>query len=129
MSGRFLLDTNIIIALLNGDAAVTRQFQDDPEAYLPVIAVGELYFGARRSSRVESNVLRLEGLIKATAVLGCDRVTAEFYGRIKSLLRQKGRPLPENDLWIAAISQQHELTLITRDQHFHEIEDLAINTW
>lgn len=129
MNGRFLLDTNVIIALLNRDEAVARHFRRDPEAYLPVIAVGELYYGARRSARVEANVRRLEDLITVAAVLGCDKRTAEYYGRIKNLLRSKGRPLPDNDLWIAAISQQHGLTLITRDQHFSQIEGLALDTW
>lgn len=129
MNGRFLLDTNVIIALLNGDEGVAGHFRRDPEAYLPVIAVGELYYGARRSSRVEANVGRLEHLITVAAVLGCDKRTAEFYGRIKNLLRSKGRPVPDNDLWIAAISQQHGLTLITRDQHFRQIEGLALDTW
>lgn len=129
MNGRFLLDTNVIIALLHGDEAVARHFRRDPEAYLPVIAVGELYYGARRSARVEANVRRLEDLITVAAVLGCDKRTAEFYGRIKNLLRSKGRPVPDNDLWIAAISRQHGLTLITRDQHFRQIEGLALDTW
>ena len=129
MNGRFLLDTNVIIALLNGEEAIIRRFRADPEAYLPVTAVGELYFGAHRSSRVEANMRRLEELVKVAEVLGCDRFTAEVYGRIKNLLRAKGRPIPDNDLWIAAISQQHGLTLITRDQHFRQIPGLVLDTW
>jgi tRNA(fMet)-specific endonuclease VapC len=129
MNGRFLLDTNVIIALLNGEEVVTRRFRMDPEAYLPVIAVGELYYGAHHSARVTANVQRLDELTTMAAVLVCDKLTAQYYGRIKNLLRSKGRPVPDNDLWIAAISQQHGLTLISRDQHFSQIEGLAWETW
>ena len=129
MNGRFLLDTNVIIALLNGEEAVARHFRQDPEAYLPVIAVGELFYGARRSARAEANVRRVEDIIRVAAVLSCDKLTAEYYSKTKDLLRSKGRPIPDNDLWIAAISQQHALTLITRDQHFWQIPGLALDTW
>lgn len=129
MNGRFLLDTNVIIALLNGEEAVARHFGQDPEAYLPVIAVGELFYGAHRSARVEANVRQLEELIRVAAVLSCDKLTAEYYAKTKNLLRLKGRPIPDNDLWIAAISQQHALTLVTRDQHFWQIPGLALDSW
>ncbi len=129
MNGRFLLDTNIIIALLNGEEVVTRRFRMDPEAYLPVIAVGGLYYGAHHSARVKTYVQRLEDLTRIATVLECDKLTAHYYGRIKNVLRSKGRPVPDNDLWIAAISQQHGLTLISRDRHFSQIEGLAWETW
>lgn len=48
---------------------------------------------------------------------------------IKSRLRKKGRPIPENDIWIAATAQEHALVLVTRDPHFQEIEDLRVESW
>lgn len=62
-------------------------------------------------------------------MLGCDTDTARRYGDIKHGLRVKGSPLPENDIWIAAIALQHNLTLATRDAHFREIPNLNTNPW
>jgi tRNA(fMet)-specific endonuclease VapC len=55
--------------------------------------------------------------------------TAQQYGEIKNALRAKGRPIPENDLWIAALSLQYGLTVVTRDDHFNAIDGLPIATW
>jgi len=65
----------------------------------------------------------------SNSVLTCDMDTAKKYGIIKSVLRMKGRPIPENDIWIAAITLQHNLILATRDPHFDEIENLNVEFW
>lgn len=57
-------------------------------------------------------------------MLGCDAETARQYGEVKNRLRLKGRPLPENDIWIAALALQYDLILVTRDGHFQEVENL-----
>lgn len=54
---------------------------------------------------------------------------AQQYGQIKDKLRRIGRPIPENEIWIAAIAQQHDLALVTRDGHFGLVENLAVATW
>ncbi|GAA6622656.1 PIN domain-containing protein [Scytonema sp. NUACC26] len=59
----------------------------------------------------------------------CDLVTATQYGQIRNLLRQKGRPIPDNDIWIAAVAIQYQLTLISRDAHFQEVEGLWVERW
>jgi tRNA(fMet)-specific endonuclease VapC len=71
----------------------------------------------------------VEELAEETTVLSCDAGTAAQYGEIKNQLRAKGRPLPENDIWIAAIAIQHGLTLVSRDRHFEEIEALPHEVW
>lgn len=91
--------------------------------------LGELYFGVYKSAHPEQNVRRIEEFVAASVVLVCDAVTATHYGRIKKVLREKGRPLPENDIWIAALAQQHNLTVVSRDQHFKEIESLTVEAW
>jgi tRNA(fMet)-specific endonuclease VapC len=55
--------------------------------------------------------------------------TARQYGEVKNRLRLKGRPLPENDVWIAALALQHDLILVTRDAHFQEVENLQPVAW
>jgi tRNA(fMet)-specific endonuclease VapC len=129
MNGRFLLDTNVVIGLMRGDDAVTSRLDPHVRLYLPSIVVGELFFGAYRSGRVQHNLERLKLLTRTLPVLACDPGTADRYGLLKHELRKKGRPVPENDIWVAAISQQHGLTLITRDQHFREFDSLSAEIW
>jgi len=129
MSGRYLLDTNIIIDLLADVEAVKIRLADAEEAFVPSIAIGELYYGAEKSTRPEENVGRIEQFASVITVLGCDTQTARHYGQVKNQLRVKGRPIPENDLWIAAVARQHALTLVTRDKHFSDIDDLPTVGW
>ena len=129
MSGSVLLDTNIVIGLFANDQAILARLSKTDHIFISSIVLGELYFGACKSAHPDQNVRRVEELISANAVLVCDAVTAAHYGRIKKALREKGRPLPENDIWIAALAQQHGLTVISRDQHFKEIESLPLEAW
>ena len=129
MNGKHLLDTNIIIALFRKDQNVQDQMAASPEVFVPAIAVGELYCGARRSAHVEKNMNQIREFAENTTVLACENTTAEHYARIKNDLKTKGHPLPENDVWIAAIAKQHSLTVVTRDQHFKEIDGLLLAEW
>jgi tRNA(fMet)-specific endonuclease VapC len=124
MSGRLLMDTNIVIALFGGDPAAIERLEDKPAVFLCVPVLGELRYGALASSRVEQNLARLDEFSKMVAVLPCDSETALYYSAIRFGLRKKGRPIPENDVWIAAIARQHKLILLSRDSHFQEIEGL-----
>jgi tRNA(fMet)-specific endonuclease VapC len=126
MSGRYLLDTNIIIALF---AAVKTHLAETDEVFISSIAIGELCFGARKSTRVQDNLARVDDFAGSNVVLACDTETARRYGEIKELLRACGRPIPENDIWIAAIALQHELTLATRDAHFEAVEGIRLAAW
>lgn len=119
MSGRVLLDTNIVIALLAREEPVLKRLEDAESVFVPSIVIGELFFGAERSARASENTARISEFAARSSVLACDSETARYYGRIKSQLREAGRPIPENDIWIAA--QQHDLTLISRDTHFDEV--------
>ena len=114
MSGRCLLDTNIVIALLADEASVKSRLAQAEEVFVSSIAIGELFFGARKSTRPDVNLARIDEFAAVSVVLGCETETARRYGDLKNTLRLKGRPLPENDIWIAAIALQHDLTLITR---------------
>ncbi|HEY76887.1 MAG TPA: type II toxin-antitoxin system VapC family toxin [Thermoflexia bacterium] len=129
MNGRFLLDTNILIALFANDNSVRTHLAKAPEVFIPTIAIGELFYGAWKSQRTQENLKRIEDLILETPILGCGVETARLYGRVKSTLRIKGHPIPENDIWIAAIALEHNLTLVTRDAHFAEIPDLSTTAW
>jgi tRNA(fMet)-specific endonuclease VapC len=129
VSGSYLLDTNIVIAFFSGDSAVIDQFDQAAEILLPSIVLGELIFGARKSGRASENLARIEDFGQQVVVLNCDSDTARQYGAIKHALRLKGRPIPDNDIWIAALARQYQLTLITRDTHFAEVDDLPSEIW
>lgn len=126
VSGRVLLDTNAVIALFAGEPAVVEMVASKTAVFLCVPVVGELRYGALASARVEQNLARLDEFVRAVAVLPCDTESAAFYSAVKFELRKKGRPIPENDVWIAAIARQHGLSLISRDVHFQGIDGLAL---
>jgi len=130
MSGRYLLDTNVIIALFARAQTVLDRLAAADAVFVPVVALGELYYGARKSGRVAQNLDRIDELAAATTLLECNRATAQRYGEIKNDLRAKGRPIPENDIWIGAVGMQHDLTVATRDDaHFSQISGLRREVW
>jgi tRNA(fMet)-specific endonuclease VapC len=129
MGGKFLLDTSVLVALFADDASVKEKLVQADEVFIPVIAVGELYYGALKSQRVQENLAIMDKLVEDSVVLGCGVETARCYGEIKNALRVRGRPIPENDLWIAAIALEHDLCVATRDEHFREIGTLTVDIW
>ena len=129
MSGKYLLDTNIIIALLANESPAREGVAGADYVFASSVAIGELCFGARKSRRPQQNLARVEEFAASCPVLGCDTETGRRYGELKNALRLKGRPLPENDIWVAAIALQHGLTLVSRDAHFNHIDDLALAVW
>src|SRR5437660_3535971 len=98
MNGRFLLDTSILIAIFAGDPYVREHLTQPGEIFVPIVALGELYYGAGKSTRAEANIKRIDEFAASCAVLGCDIDTSRHYGQIKHSLRLKGRPIPENDI-------------------------------
>ena len=81
MSGRFLLDTNIIIGLLRHEGSILDAMADATEVFIPVVARGELYFGAARLGRPETNRAVLDQFIEGRVLLPCDVAVAREYGR------------------------------------------------
>lgn len=129
MNGKLLLDTNIVIAIFAKEAVVQASLTNATEVFIASIVLGELYYGAYKSSRVTENVAKINEFAANNSILVCDTKTAKEYGQIKNNLRAKGRPIPENDIWIAALAKQYGLTLVTRDGHFGEVDGLAIEAW
>jgi len=94
MSGRYLLDTNIIIALFANEASVIHNLAQADQVFIPSIAIGELHYGARKSGRTQQNLERIEEFVANNRIIDCDIHTACKYGDVKNKLRIKGRPLP-----------------------------------
>jgi len=129
MSGKYLLDTNIVIALFADEPILTDKIAKAEDISVPAVVIGELFYGASRSGRPEKNSERIDRFASDNVILHSDVDTARWYGKVKNRLRKKGRPIPENDIWIAAIAFQHNLTLISRDGHFEKVEDLKLEKW
>jgi len=129
MSGTYLLDSNAAIALLNGDDKIQEMLAEADAVYVPAVVIGELFYGAEKSARRPKNIERIEVLSEIFAVILTDFETGRVYGRLKVGLEKKGRPIPENDIWIAAVAIQHNLTLVTRDTHFNVVDGLSTIDW
>ena len=129
MSGRYLLDTNTIVAFLNGDSATGFRMNAASELLLSSVALGELHFGAANSARPGANLARIEDFALSCTVVPVGAETARLYGQLKAELKKTGRPIPENDPWIAACALEHTLVLVTRDHHFERIGTLQTEAW
>ena len=129
MPGRALLDTSAAAALLRGDPALANRLDELDTAHTSVVVIGELIYGARLSSNAEANLEHVAAFAAAVTVLPVDRPTSEVYARIKKSLREKGRPILDNDLWIAVAEVRHGLALLHRDAHFSEVDELQSLTW
>jgi len=124
-----LIDTVAAIARLNGDTDLLMVIDPGATMSIPIIVLGELYFGAESSTQIDTNVKKIDQLVSQLDILLCDEQTAQQYARIARQLRVKGRPIPQNDMWIAALAIQHGLTLLTCDAHFSEIDGLQRQSW
>jgi len=124
VAGRALLDTSVIVDLLRGDPTVAEKVRECDEIFTSVVVIGELLYGALHSANSEANLRLVADFASSITALPTDRRTAEAYARMKQGLRAKGRPIPDNDLWVAAVAVQHGLSLVARDTHFDQIDEL-----
>lgn len=127
MSGkRYLLDSNIIIDVFRGEAKTVERISLTQKLFVPVVVIGELYYGAYKSNQIARRIAEVKQLEELVTILNVTPVTSQLYGEIKQRLYAKGKPIPENDIWIAAIAIEHGLVLITRDKHFEEVEGVVL---
>jgi tRNA(fMet)-specific endonuclease VapC len=129
MNGKYLLDTNIVVALFKEDQAVRERLSQRPMVLVSAVVLGELYYGAQKSTRLDKHLRQINRFLTTVVVLETNAATAYEYGMIRNELRIKGHPIPENDIWVAAAARQHNLTLVSRDSHFAEMENLLWEQW
>jgi tRNA(fMet)-specific endonuclease VapC len=123
---RVALDTNRLTDLFQGDSALAERLGASEEVWLPLIVLAEIKAGFYGGSQQHRNELLLRKFLakESVSVLLPSRETAEQYARLFVQLKRAGTPLPDNDLWIAALVLEHNLTLITRDHRFQKIPQL-----
>jgi len=126
-----LLDTNVVVAFLNGDKSILKRIRVEiDEIGLSTLVVAELDYGAKVSQRSEDNLEKLYRLLEIIQVVPFDIECAKIFGTIKSKLRSLGKPTGEVDALIAATAMAREATLVTTNKkHFENIEGLKIEVW
>jgi tRNA(fMet)-specific endonuclease VapC len=129
MSGKYLLDTSAAIRVLNQKVDLEARRGQGLEVFLCTTVIGELAFGAEKSSNSEANRARIDRLIELCPTMPQDIDTAYRYGAVKAALQRKGQPIPENDLWIAACALRHDLILAAQDHHFGYVDGLQVEEW
>lgn len=124
---KLLLDTNAYTAMKRGDPVVVQQLREASAICLSTIVVGELLHGFRSGNRYDTNLMELQALLDhpLCSLVTVDWDTAWHFGRIAADLRRKGRPIPTNDIWIAAQCWQTGATLLSADGDFAHIDGLA----
>lgn len=125
------LDTNIVIAYLNGNREVAERLKATlPDIAISSIVLGELLYGAKASQRRTENLERLWEFEQLIEIVDFDQQCAEAYSDIRLDLRRKGRPTGEVDALIAAMAIAYQATLVTDNiKHFAHIEGLTVENW
>ena len=125
MDRRILLDTNAYTELRRSGKWLAAT-ESSSAVYLSVIVIGELRAGFLNGSKRERNELDLQRFLSkpSARTIAPDIQTTLYYSQLGLQLRLQGTPIPQNDLWIAALALQHGLWLCTSDSHFDHIPQL-----
>lgn len=125
---RLLLDTNRYTDLARGLPDVVSSCAAATELWLSLISLGELRAGFAGGTKNNQNEVVFQRFLAkpTTGILYLDETTTNFYAALHVQLRSAGTPIPANDLWIAALAIQHDLTLDTRDRHFLHVPGLKL---
>ncbi|MBM3725591.1 MAG: type II toxin-antitoxin system VapC family toxin [Acidobacteria bacterium] len=125
---RYALDTNRMTDLFRGDLELAERLSTAEEVWIPLVVLGEIKAGFQAGTQQIRNEALLNRLLAkpTVGVLLPGRETAEQYARVFAQLRRAGTPVPDNDLWIAAMVLENDLVLITRDRHFEQIPQLML---
>ncbi len=124
---RIMLDTNAYSAFKRGDERMIRILSQADEILLPTPVIGELRSGFRSRNREAENIGELHSFLSSPRVrvhpLGEE--TAIFYAEVFSALRTAGKPIPVNDVWIAAAVMESGSVLVSRDAHFDAVAGIV----
>jgi len=124
-----ILDTNALSAVADGETSVVTHIGKAERIAVPVVVLGEYRFGIAQSRHRASYESWLKEWIAVVMVLNIDEETTHSYSAIGLELKKEGKPIPANDLWIAALCRQHSLPLLSRDRHFDVISGLRCIAW
>ncbi len=126
IGNKVILDTSVVIELFRGDQEVLSFLNKQQNVFIAAAVLAELYLGAYRSANVQKHIEQIKAFLLQCTVLSADQATAEACAKVKAALLKKGKPIPENDIWIAATAIQYDLPLYTNDNHFSEVENISL---
>jgi predicted nucleic acid-binding protein len=128
---RILLDTSAYSAAAQGHPGLKDVLRFSEAVVVNPVVLGELASGFLGGSRATENRRLLERFLASARVQVAviDRETAERYAVIQSWLRRHGKPIPSNDIWIAATAMQHGLQLVTTDDHFAQLPQIVVDLY
>ena len=124
MSTALILDTNAIIDLFDGNRAVDAEMRKAGKVLIPAVVCGEIQAGCQGGSKRELTTLRLfQTLLDKPTVFvhPISQLTGDFYGKVYAFLRERGMPIPTNDIWIAASAMETGCAICTNDSHLLSI--------
>ena len=123
-----LIDTSALSGFFRGHLAVTRAVQSSPYLFLNSVIYGETHSGYQAGSARQRNEQALADFVQSARVgiLSISPETSLRYAQLWLHLRKAGRPIPDNDLWIAATAWEHGLTLLTLDRHFLNLPQILV---
>lgn len=128
----FLIDTDIIIYSLKGDATVQgwmAENQNIPK-FISAVTYGELIYGARKSNHPEKNIATAHRIAELFQVIDITREIMEIFGEIKAGLERDGNRIDDMDLLIASTAMYMNFSLVTNNTaHFMRINDLVLENW
>jgi predicted nucleic acid-binding protein len=124
-----IVDTNALSAAADGDPEIIAILARADQMAIPVIVLGEYRYGIAQSKNRASYERWLIGLLQDCFVLDITEPTTQYYTEIILELKRKGKPIPTNDLWIAALCRQHCLPLLSRDLHFDLVAGIKRVGW
>lgn len=119
-----LIDTNVVVRVLNGDIELAKYLSGIGKVYVSSIVLGELLYGAEKSAKIDFNKRNAINFCSNFAILEVEENISATYGKIKAELERAGKIIPENDMWIAATAIANDLTLISQDKHMENVEAL-----
>jgi predicted nucleic acid-binding protein len=123
------IDTNAYTAFLSGNELIRDKIAYASDILLPVIVLGELYYGFHKGTKAQENIASLAIFLgdRRVRVGEVNAAVAKIYGDIQNKLRLAGKSIPSNDLWIAATCIESSYELITQDKHFNGIVALELS--
>ncbi|MSO21338.1 MAG: type II toxin-antitoxin system VapC family toxin [Acidobacteria bacterium] len=124
-----VLDTNAVSAIADAETSIAKFFKHEGDICIPVVVMGEYRFGISQSRRKADCERWLEAMISSCRILDITDETASWYARLRLQQKTSGKPIPSNDLWIAALCRQHSLPILSRDRHFDVVTGLTRITW
>ena len=124
-----ILDTNALSAFADGEPAVGEVLRRQARVAIPVIVLGEFRYGIAQSRHRDAYEAWLESQTSHFEILPVTAETAVAYAGLRVLLKQLGKPIPANDAWIAALALQHQMPVLSRDEHFDVVAKLRRESW